>query len=49
MPQAAEATRFPQVWIRPERKAMKPLCLRLLPVKPFLNVTEGVIIAPFMM
>ena len=26
---------------------MKPLCLRLLPVKPFLNVTEGEIIAPF--
>jgi len=30
MPQATEATRFLRVWIRPERKGPKPLCLQLL-------------------
>ena len=30
MPLATEATRFLRVWIRPERKGLKPLCLQLL-------------------
>jgi hypothetical protein len=30
MPQATEATRFLRVWIRRERKGLKPLCLQLL-------------------